>query len=307
MDKTVYDIAIVGGGPAGLTAALYAARGGAKTVLFESVFTGGQIVKSMHLDNYPGFPDGVEGFAFGAMLEKQAEKAGTEIRFAEVRSLSLDGDVKTMTFPDGTAEARAVILCTGASPKKLGIPGEEALAGAGVSYCATCDGPFFRNRKVAVVGGGDTAVSDALYLADVAEEVVLIHRRNELRAAEVLAKAAMRNPKIRFVWDSVPLQILGSDSVSGIRVRNVKTDAVSDIPVSAVFAAVGVVPQTALFADAVALNGYGAVKTDEQMRTSVPGVYAAGDVRETPLRQVVTACADGAVAAMTAISDLKKA
>ncbi len=306
MENTVYDIAIVGGGPAGLTAALYAARGGAKTVLFESVFAGGQIVKTMHLDNYPGFPDGVEGFSFGAKLESQAEKAGAEIRFSEVRSLSLDGDVKTVTLADGTAEARAVILCTGASPKKLGIPGEEPLTGAGVSYCATCDGAFFRNRKVAVVGGGDTAVSDALYLADIAEEVVLIHRRNELRAAAALAKAAMGNPKITFVWDSVPLEILGTDFVSGIRVRNLKTDAVSDIPVSAVFAAVGVVPQTALFGDAVERNGYGAVKTDAEMRTSVPGVYAAGDVRETPLRQVVTACADGAVAAMTALSDLKR-
>ena len=306
MENTVYDIAIVGGGPAGLTAALYAARGGAKTVLFESVFAGGQIVKTMHLDNYPGFPDGVEGFSFGAKLESQAEKAGAEIRFSEVQSLSLDGDVKTVTLADGTAEARAVILCTGASPKKLGIPGEEPLTGAGVSYCATCDGAFFRNRKVAVVGGGDTAVSDALYLADIAEEVVLIHRRNELRAAAALAKAAMGHPKITFVWDSVPLEILGTDFVSGIRVRNVKTDAVSDIPVSAVFAAVGVVPQTALFEDAVERNGYGAVKTDAEMRTSVPGVYAAGDVRETPLRQVVTACADGAVAAITALSDLKR-
>lgn len=306
MEKTLYDIAIIGGGPAGLSAGLYAARGGAKTAVFESVFTGGQIVKTTHLDNYPGFPEGIDGYSFGAKLEQQAKNAGTEIRFTEVVSISLDGPIKILELADGTAEAKAVILCTGATPRKLGVPGEETFTGAGVSYCATCDGPFFRNKKVAVVGGGDTAVADALYLADVAEEVILIHRRDELRAAEVLAKAAKNNEKIRFCWDSVPVEVLGDGIVSGIRVRNVKTDAVTDIPVSAVFAAVGVVPETALFHDAVELNGYGAVKTDAGMRTSLPFVYAAGDVRETPLRQVVTACADGAVAAMTALSDLKR-
>ena len=306
MEKLIYDIAIIGGGPAGLSAALYAARGGAKAVLFESVFTGGQIVKTTHLDNYPGFPDGIDGYSFGAQLEKQAKNAGAEIRFTEVRSLSLEGTVKTVTLADGTVEAKAVILCTGANPKKLGIPGEEPFTGPGVSYCATCDGPFFRNKTVAVVGGGDTAVSDALYLADVAEKVVLIHRRNELRAAEVLAKAAAANENIEFAWDSVPVEILGDGFVNGIRIRNVKTDEVKDIPVSAVFAAIGVVPETSLFHGTVDCNAYGAVKTDAEMRTSVPNVYAAGDVRETPLRQVVTACADGAVAAMTALSDLKR-
>ena len=306
MENWLYDIAIIGGGPAGLSAAIYAARGGAKTVLFESVFTGGQIVKTPHLENYPGFPDGIDGYSFGAELEKQAKKAGAEIRFAEVKTLSLTGAVKTVGTTDGSFEAKTVILCTGANPKKLGIPGEESFTGAGVSYCATCDGPFFRNKPVAVVGGGDTAVSDALYLADVAEKVTLIHRRNELRAAEVLAKAALSNEKIAFAWDSVPVEVLGDQFASGIRIRNVKTDEITDIPAYGVFMAIGVEPETSLFIGQVACNSYGAVRTDPMMRTSVPGVYAAGDVRETPLRQVVTACADGAVAAMTALSDLKR-
>lgn len=300
------DIAIIGGGPAGLAAGLYAARGGAKAELFEALFSGGQAVKTHQIDNYPGFVDGVEGFALGAKLEQHAARFGLPIRYEQVQSLELDGPVKRIVLPGRTVEARTVILAMGAKPRTLGLPREQELTGSGVSYCATCDGAFFRDRAVAVVGGGDTAVSDALYLARFASRIYVVHRRDALRAARVLQDAAFAEEKIEFVWNSLPKALLGEQSVSGLTVEQVKTGEARTLDVAAVFVAVGIVPETALVKDQLALDTGGAIRTDAHLATSIPGVFAAGDIRTTPLRQVVTACADGAVAATSALDYLSK-
>ena len=300
------DIAIIGGGPAGLAAGLYAARGGAKAELFEALFTGGQAVKTHQIDNYPGFVDGVEGFALGAKLEQHAARFGLPIRYEQVQSLELDGPVKRIVLPGRTVEARTVILAMGAKPRTLGLPREQELTGSGVSYCATCDGAFFRDRAVAVVGGGDTAVSDALYLARFASRIYVVHRRDALRAARVLQDAAFAEEKIEFVWNSLPKTLVGEQSVSGLTVEQVKTGEARTLDVAAVFVAVGIVPETALVRDQLALDAGGAIRTDAHLATSIPGVFAAGDIRTTPLRQVVTACADGAVAATSALDYLSK-
>ncbi len=300
------DIAIIGGGPAGLAAGLYAARGGAKAELFEALFSGGQAVKTHQIDNYPGFVDGVEGFALGAKLEQHAARFGLPIRYEQVQSLELDGPVKRIVLPGRTVEARTVILAMGAKPRTLGLPREQELTGSGVSYCATCDGAFFRDRAVAVVGGGDTAVSDALYLARFASRIYVVHRRDALRAARVLQDAAFAEEKIEFVWNSLPKTLVGEQSVSGLTVEQVKTGEARTLDVAAVFVAVGIVPETALVKDQLALDAGGAIRTDAHLATSIPGVFAAGDIRTTPLRQVVTACADGAVAATSALDYLSK-
>lgn len=300
------DIAIIGGGPAGLAAGLYAARGGAKAELFEALFSGGQAVKTHQIDNYPGFVDGVEGFALGAKLEQHAARFGLPIRYEQVQSLELDGPVKRIVLPGRTVEARTVILAMGAKPRTLGLPREQELTGSGVSYCATCDGAFFRDRAVAVVGGGDTAVSDALYLARFASRIYVVHRRDALRAARVLQDAAFAEEKIEFVWNSLPKALVGEQSVSGLTVEQVKTGEARTLDVAAVFVAVGIVPETALVKDQLALDAGGAIRTDAHLATSIPGVFAAGDIRTTPLRQVVTACADGAVAATRALDYLSK-
>lgn len=299
------DVAIIGGGPAGLTAGLYAARGGAKTVLFEELFVGGQIAKTHQIDNMPGFPDGLEGYSVGALLQAQAEKFGLTVRYDGVSEVALTENEKRITLSSGeTVSAKTVILCMGASPRKLGLAREDALVGSGVSYCATCDGAFFRDKAVAVVGGGDTALSDALYLARFCSAVTIVHRRDALRGAITLQEAAFAEEKITFCYSCVPVALVGEQTVEGLMVRNVKTDEQSTLPVSAVFAAVGVEPNNALVKDAVSLAQNGAVLTDARMKTSVNGVYAAGDLRDTPLRQVVTACADGALAATSALEFL---
>lgn len=299
------DIAIIGGGPAGLSAGLYAARGGANAALYEALFTGGQAVKTHRIDNYPGFADGVEGFELGMKLEQHAARFGLPVEYAGVARLELSDDVKRIELSDGrTVETKALILAMGAKPRTLGLAREEELIGSGVSYCATCDGAFFKDRPVAVVGGGDTAVSDALYLARFASRVYVVHRRDALRAAKVLQEAAFREEKIEFVYDSVPEAFCGETAVEGLSVKHVKTGSPRMLAVSAVFVAVGIVPETALVRGQVELDAAGAIVTDAQMRCSVPGVFAAGDVRNTPLRQVVTACADGAVAATSALDYL---
>ena len=250
--------------------------------------------------------DGVEGFALGAKLEQHAARFGLPIRYEQVQSLELDGPVKRIVLPGRTVEARTVILAMGAKPRTLGLPREQELTGSGVSYCATCDGAFFRDRAVAVVGGGDTAVSDALYLARFASRIYVVHRRDALRAARVLQDAAFAEEKIEFVWNSLPKALLGEQSVSGLTVEQVKTGEARTLDVAAVFVAVGIVPETALVKDQLALDAGGAIRTDAHLATSIPGVFAAGDIRTTPLRQVVTACADGAVAATSALDYLSK-
>ena len=295
------DVAIIGGGPAGLAAGLYAVRGGGNVCLFEEMFAGGQIVKTHEIDNYPGISDGPDGYALAARLESHAAKFGLKIEYGSVSALDLLSDPKRITFIGETVEARTVILCTGASPKTLGIPGEKELTSHGVSYCATCDGAFYKNRTATVIGGGDTAISDALYLAKLCKRVYVVYRRDALRASAILADAAKKTENITFVWNSVPEAFLGEDRLSAIRLKNRVTGEVSELSTDGAFVAVGVLPRTELFREQVTLAENGSVETDARMETSIPGVFAAGDVRNTPLRQVVTACADGAIAATYAL------
>ncbi len=295
------DIAIIGGGPAGLTAGLYAARGGASVTLYEELFPGGQIAKTPLVENYPGFPDGVVGYEVGSLLQKQAEKFGLKVEYAGATGLILEENPKRILLPDREDTAKAVILCMGAHARSLGIPREEALVGAGVSYCATCDGAFFKEKAVAVVGGGDTAISDALYLSRFCTSVTVVHRRDEFRAAAVLVEKARQVPNIHFALSSVPVNLIGECCVQGLEIMDLKTTAQRVLPVSGVFVAVGITPQSALVKGVVNMNEGGSILTDELMKTNIPGVYAAGDIRNTPLRQVITACADGAVAATSAL------
>lgn len=297
------DIVIIGGGPAGLAAGIYAARSGRNALLLESIYAGGQMTKTMNVENYPGFEQGIDGFSLATKLEKQALSFGLQIATDEVVGAELNGSVKRVHGVGKEYEAKTVIIATGASPRKLGLAREEELVGAGISYCATCDGAFFKNRSVAVVGGGDTAVADALYLARFVNKVYVVHRRDELRATEVLQKAAFAEEKIEFVLSSVPERILGEKQVTGLAVKN-KAGEERELSVEGIFVAVGVEPNTALFKDALTLDRGGYIVTDAHMRTSIKGVYAAGDVRNTPLRQIVTAVADGAVAATSAVEDL---
>ncbi|MEN6634321.1 MAG: thioredoxin-disulfide reductase [Clostridiaceae bacterium] len=295
------DIAIIGGGPAGLTAGLYAARGGASVTLYEELFPGGQIAKTPLVENYPGFPDGVVGYEVGSLLQKQAEKFGLKVEYAGATGLILEENPKRILLSDREDTAKAVILCMGAHARSLGIPREDGLVGAGVSYCATCDGAFFKEKAVAVVGGGDTAISDALYLSRFCTSVTVVHRRDEFRAAAVLVEKAKTVPNIHFATSCVPLNLLGEKYVEGLEIMDLKTSVPRTLPVSGVFVAVGITPQSQLVKGVVNMNEGGSILTDELMKTNIPGVYAAGDIRNTPLRQVITACADGAVAATSAL------
>lgn len=300
------DIAIIGGGPAGLTAALYAVRGGASIRLIEELFTGGQIVKTHCIENYPGMADGPDGYALAARFEEHAAMFGAVPEYVGVSKLNLSDAKKEITLSTGeTFEAKAVILCMGASPRSLGIPGEARLTSKGVSYCATCDGAFYRNRVAAVIGGGDTAISDALYLSKLCKKVYVVHRRDTLRASAVLANAALQTENIEFLWNSVPVEFLGEEKLTGLRLKRVDTDEQYEIETDGAFVAVGIVPRTELVMGQVRLAPNGSIETNDRMETSVKGVFAAGDVRNTPLRQVVTACADGAVAATYAIEAVR--
>jgi thioredoxin reductase (NADPH) len=295
------DIAIIGGGPAGLSAGLYAARGGASVTLYEELFPGGQIAKTPLVENYPGFPDGVVGYEVGSLIQKQAEKFGLKVEYAGATGLVLEGLQKQILLPDRVDTAKTVILCMGAHARPLGIPREDELVGAGISYCATCDGAFFKEKDVAIVGGGDTAISDALYLSRFCKSVTVVHRRDEFRAAAVLVDLAKTVPNIQFALSCVPLSLKGDKLVEGLEILDQKTSLARVLPVSGVFVAVGILPRTELVKDLVKLNEAGSIVTDEFMRTSIAGVFAAGDIRNTPLRQVITACADGAVAATSAL------
>ena len=295
------DIAIIGGGPAGLAAGIYASRGGANVKLFEELFPGGQIVKTHRVENYPGLTGGPDGYALAAALEKHAAEFDLPIVYGSVADLKLTEGEKTFTVNGEDYAADAVILCMGASPRKLGHPDEDRFVGAGVSYCATCDGNFYRGRDVAIVGGGDTAVSDALYLSGLCSKVYLIHRRDQFRAAGTLVDRVKRSENVELVLDSTVVDLSGEDRLAAVAVENKFTHERRELPVSGLFVAVGILPRTELAAGQVDLDEGGFIVTDRNMQTSVPGVFAAGDIRNTPLRQVVTACADGAIAATKAV------
>ena len=295
MDK-IYDVMIVGGGPAGYTAALYCARAGLSTLVLEKLSAGGQIALTEQVDNYPGFDEGIDGFTLGQKMEAQAERFGAETELTEVLSLSLQGDVKTAVTTEGTFQARVVILATGANPRPLGVADEEAFLGRGVHYCAACDGMFYRGKTVAVVGGGNTAAADALLLSRVAKEVHLIHRRDSLRATKIYHQPLQEASNVVFHWNSTVESLLPGEAFTGLRLRDKVSGAVTDLACDGVFVSIGRSPNTALVAGQVELDPAGYVVADETTRTNLPGVFAVGDVRTKALRQVVTAAADGAVA-----------
>ena len=294
-------IAIIGGGPAGLAAGIYCSRGGAKVKLFEELFPGGQIVKTHKVENYPGITGGPDGYALAAALEKHAAEFDLPIVYGSVTDLKLAGEEKTFTVNGEDYAADAVILSMGAGPRKLGHPDEDRFVGAGISYCATCDGAFYRGKDVAIVGGGDTAVSDALYLSALCHKVYVIHRRDRFRAAGTLVDRVKRAENVELVLDSTVVGLSGEDRLSAVTVENKFTHEKRELPVGGLFVAVGILPRTDLVQGQVHLDEGGFIVTDKYMQTSVPGVFAAGDIRNTPLRQVVTACADGAIAATKAV------
>jgi len=294
-----YDVIIIGGGPAGLTAGLYTSRAGLKSLLLERGMLGGQMVNAALVENYPGYPDGIAGSDLGSLMHRQAARYGLEFVTAEVTGVSEQRPYSVITTGGGF-EAAAIIIGTGSEYRKLGVSGEERLSGRGVSYCATCDGFFFRNRVVAVVGGGDTALTDALELSQHASKVYVIHRRDRLRAGEVLQQRAFAHPKLEFIWSTVVEEVLGDKVLNGLRLHNVKTGQQSVLKVDGVFVAVGFMPNSHSFSSILELDGAGHIVTDELMATSTPGIFAAGDIRRNSPRQIAAAVGDGVAAATSA-------
>ena len=294
--KRIYDMIILGGGPGGYTAALYAARSGLDVLVLERLSPGGQMALTSDVDNYPGFPDGVDGFELGMKFQQQAERFGAVTEYAEVRSVDLKANPKVLHTSEGDYHARTVVLATGAGPRKLGLEREEPLTGRGVHYCAHCDGMFYRGKTVALVGGGNSAAAEALHLSRVAKKVILIHRRDTLRATKIYHEPLLQQPNIEFRWNSAVSELLGEDRLSGVRVKNLLSGDEEDLEVSALFVSIGRKPTTSLFAGQLELdNGY--ILADESTKTNIPGVYAVGDVRTKALLQIITAAADGANAA----------
>ncbi len=291
---------IVGGGPAGLTAGLYASRARLHSLLIEKVIFGGQITNAPHVENYPGFPEGISGLELGELMHRQAIQHGLETITAEVHRIGREGGGNTIETTEGDFTARAVIVAAGAELKRLGVAGEEQLSGRGVSYCATCDGPFFKDGVVAVIGGGDSAVEEGLVLTRFASRVILIHRRDRLRASRLLQERAFASKKMTFLWDSVVDEILGNDRVTGLAVRNVKTGDCSRLDISGAFIYVGQSPNTECLGDLIKLDEEGRIPTDGRLETEIGGIFAAGDIRQSSARQAITAAGDGATAALSA-------
>lgn len=293
----MYDLVIIGDGPAGLSAGIYAVRYGLDTLILEKDVISGQIALTDIVENYPGFSS-IAGMELMDKFKEHAQEAGVTTEDGEVLNIKSDGNKKIISTDEGEIEAKAVIIATGANPQHLGVPGEEEFAGRGVSYCATCDGPFFRGKNVAVIGGGDSAITDALILSNLASKVYVVHRRDELRATKVLQDRAFSRNNIEFICDTILDEVLGDDSVEKVILKNVKSGDTVEMAMDGVFIYVGVVPNTG-FVD-VDKNSAGFIITSDRMETSVEGIYAAGDCRVTPLRQVVTAVSDGAIAAASA-------
>jgi len=302
-----YDTIIIGGGPAGLTAGLYTSRAGLKSLLLERGIPGGQMVNAALVENYPGFPEGISGSDLGSLMHRQAVRYGLEVVTAEVKGIS-QGNPQPYSIATtaGNFEATAIIIAAGSEYRKLGVAGEEKFSGRGVSYCATCDGFFFRNRDVAVVGGGDTAITDALELGQHANKVYIIHRRGQLRAGEVLQQRAFANPKLEFIWSTVIEEALGEQILSGLKLRNVETGQQSILKVDGVFIAVGSMPNSRNFSNILELDDAGCVIANETMTTSTPGIFAAGDIRRNSPRQISVAVGDGAAAAMSALKYIQE-
>lgn len=296
-----YEVVIIGGGPAGISAGLYASRAALKTVLLEKSMPGGQAATTDKIENYPGFPEGIPGPDLMLRMDEQAKRFGLETKFTEVLAVTQtpEGEFLIKTS-DGDITSKTVVISTGAQSKSLGVAGEDNYRGRGLSYCATCDGAFFEGKKVAVIGGGDSAIQEGIFLTKFAEKVFIIHRRGELRATKVLQEKAESHPKIEFILDSVITDILGSDKIEAVKIKNLRTNEVKAVSAEGVFVYIGKEPATGLFSGFIDIDEMGYIITDLKMQTSRRGVFAAGDVRQTPLRQVVTAVADGAVAAVSA-------
>lgn len=295
-----YDVVIIGGGPAGLTAGLYASRARLSSLLIEKMAAGGWVVNAGMVENYPGFPQGIGGLELADLMSEQAKKYGLEVLLAEVTGLELEEGQKIVKTSEGDFAAKAVIITAGSDRVKLNVPGEEEFTGRGVAYCAICDAALFRDKPVAVAGGGNAAISEALELAKFASKVVVIHRRQQLRAARILQERAFAEPKIEFLWDTVVEEIEGDNVVKSLRLRNVVSGEKSVLDISGIFVALGFIPNTAYLKGVLPLDEAGAIITNEKMETGVPGIFAAGDIRSSSIRQVVAAAGDGAVAAIYA-------
>lgn len=292
-----YDMLIVGGGPGGYTAALYAARAGLRTAVVERLSAGGQLALTHQIDNYPGFPDGIDGFTLAMQMQQQAERFGAQTVYAQVTELKLEEEPKQVHTTAGTLQARTVVLATGANPRPLGLPEEEALVGKGVAYCAACDGMFYKGKTVVVVGGGNTAAADALLLSRIAKQVILVHRRDTLRATKLYHQPIEEAENIQIHWNSAVTKLLYDQKITGVQLENLKTGEQTQLSCDGVFVSIGRVPVTDLVAGQLTLDKGGYVVAGEDTRTNIPGVFAVGDVRTKDLRQVVTAVADGAMAA----------
>jgi len=295
-----HDLIIIGAGPAGLAAGIYAARDKQDVVLLEKLSPGGQVLSTDLVENYPGFPEGIGGFELMDGIRKQAERFGLTILGHEVESVDFTGDVKHLFLNSGSMSALSVIAATGAQPRKVGIQGEALLTGKGVSYCGTCDGPFYRDAVVAVIGGGDTAVQEAIFLTRFASRVYVIHRRDELRATKIIQERAFANEKIKFLWDTVPISIQGESSVEDLKVRNVKSGEETTLNIEGVFVLVGTSPVTEFLKGAIGLDDQGFIKVDRRQETNIPGVFAAGDVTSETPRQIATAVGEGVTAVLNA-------
>lgn len=296
MKQHVYDMIVIGGGPGGYTAALYAARAGLDVVILEKLSAGGQMAQTHQIDNYPGFPKGIDGFLLAEQMQQQAERFGAQTEYAEVEKLDLNANPKIVESSEGTFLGRTVIFATGAGPRELGVSKERELVGRGVAYCAACDGMFYKGKTVVVVGGGNSAAADALLLSRVAKKVILVHRRDTLRATKVYHAPLESAENVEFRWNSVVTELLHEDKVTGVRLKDVNTGEEATIRCDGVFISVGRKPATDLVKDQLQLDASGYVIADETTQTSIPGVYAVGDVRTKLLRQVVTAVSDGAMA-----------
>ncbi|MBI5814374.1 MAG: thioredoxin-disulfide reductase [Nitrospinae bacterium] len=294
----MYDCVIIGGGPGGMTAAIYATRARLNTLVLEKLGVGGQIALSDIIENYPGFPS-LSGGALMKHFEDHARGLGVEIKFAQVDKITVSGDTRVLETSEGAIETKSVIICTGAEPKKLGFTGEEEFTGRGISTCGTCDGPFYKNKPIAVIGGGDTAVKESIYLSRIVSKIYHIHRRDRFRAEKIQQERVMQRENIEFLWKHTAVEALGDQSgITGLRVKNVETGQARDLKVDGIFVFTGITPNTG-FVDCEK-DAQGFIKTDAAMRTSIPGVFAVGDCRVTELRQVATAVGDGAIAAMKA-------
>lgn len=307
MESKSYDVAVIGGGGAGLTAALYTSRAKLSTLLLEKLAPGGQIALTDLVENYPGFPEGILGPEISKRMEDQAKRWGTEVVYKEVRTLTKTGDGFEIDCGNQKFSVKSIVLASGASFRRLGVPGETELTGKGVSYCATCDGAFFKNKEIIVVGGGDSAMQEGIFLTRFATKVTVVHRRDKLRASAILQERADKNEKIHFIWDTVVEKITGDKKVTGVVLKNLKTGETKDFPTDGVFIFIGHDPNTAFLKGFVELDDHGYVKTGESLKTSVSGVFAAGEIRAGAVKQLVSACGEGCEAALAAQAYLEHA